>query len=255
MKHQDRYAGRLKIIHNPNSLGMEAASNIGIASCDSTYIVVLDDDDTWHNDMLQNVSDHFLKLSHIDSLAGVMTQVTYIHEKVVNDKIIETGRGYPHRGRTGISIKEICYFTATHSFFFKRSAYDAIGKFREDLEVLGDFEFNLRFIRKFDIVLLPKALAFYHIRPKVGPVLDAHRNSVNGDRYLWALNQNRIIHNMVREDLDNGRFGMGCLVSLTMQLEHLNTNTTLLGKIYNVINRSRILTFFLGKLGIISNTD
>ena len=35
------------VIHNETSVGMEAATNIGVRSCDSGYIISHDDDDTW----------------------------------------------------------------------------------------------------------------------------------------------------------------------------------------------------------------
>ena len=42
------------VIHNEASVGMEAASNIGIASCNSDYIVIHDDDDSWEPGFLTN---------------------------------------------------------------------------------------------------------------------------------------------------------------------------------------------------------
>ena len=41
-------------IHNEISVGMEAATNIGITSCDSDYIIIHDDDDSWEPGFLSN---------------------------------------------------------------------------------------------------------------------------------------------------------------------------------------------------------
>jgi glycosyltransferase involved in cell wall biosynthesis len=51
-RYQGLYAGRLRVIHNPESLGMEAASNVGVRNSQSEFIVIHDDDDTWHPDFL-----------------------------------------------------------------------------------------------------------------------------------------------------------------------------------------------------------
>ncbi|MGR9051111.1 MAG: glycosyltransferase family 2 protein [Gammaproteobacteria bacterium] len=47
-EYESQFRGRSKVIHNPNSLGMEAASNVGIKNSDSRYLVIHDDDDSWH---------------------------------------------------------------------------------------------------------------------------------------------------------------------------------------------------------------
>ncbi len=50
------------------------------------------------------------------------------------------------------------------SFVFSREAYNHIGSFREDLPVLGDWEFNLRFVASYEVGVIPKLLANYHHR-------------------------------------------------------------------------------------------
>src|SRR5438445_225062 len=40
-------AGRIRVVHHQRSLGMEAASNAGIAASESELLVTHDDDDSW----------------------------------------------------------------------------------------------------------------------------------------------------------------------------------------------------------------
>jgi hypothetical protein len=47
---------------------------------------------------------------------------------------------------------------------YKRELLDEIGLYREDLPVLGDWEFNLRFALRFKIHVIPESLAYYHKR-------------------------------------------------------------------------------------------
>ncbi|MCK7514858.1 MAG: hypothetical protein MZV70_69885 [Desulfobacterales bacterium] len=50
------------------------------------------------------------------------------------------------------------------SFVYRKQAHDLIGYYNENLPVLGDWEFNLRFLQKFDIDVIPETLANYHLR-------------------------------------------------------------------------------------------
>ena len=67
------------VIHNETSAGMEAATNIGIAACDSDYIVIHDDDDSWEPGFLPAC----LRFLHEkDSYKGVISLTTTVQEKV-----------------------------------------------------------------------------------------------------------------------------------------------------------------------------
>src|SRR5688572_27059131 len=46
-QYQEKYAGRLQLIHRESSTGMEAASNAAIKASQSDYVVIHDDDDSW----------------------------------------------------------------------------------------------------------------------------------------------------------------------------------------------------------------
>ena len=44
------YRGRVRLIHKPQSLGMQNASNVAITATESEFIVIHDDDDSWASD-------------------------------------------------------------------------------------------------------------------------------------------------------------------------------------------------------------
>lgn len=44
---------RVRIIHHPESKGMEAASNAGISALDTDYAIIHDDDDSWAPEFLK----------------------------------------------------------------------------------------------------------------------------------------------------------------------------------------------------------
>ena len=53
-EHAHRLADRVTVVHNPASVGMEAASNIGIRHANTHYLLIHDDDDTLEPEFLEN---------------------------------------------------------------------------------------------------------------------------------------------------------------------------------------------------------
>src|SRR5437867_3800228 len=76
-RYADAFRGRLLVVHNPNSVGMEAASNIGIRATESRYVVLHDDDDTWNPQFLQTTVD-FLDRDSVHH--GVITRARVVYE-------------------------------------------------------------------------------------------------------------------------------------------------------------------------------
>ena len=63
------------------------------------------------------------------------------------------------------------------SFVFSRHAFEQVGKFKEELEVLGDWDFNIRFLEKFNIGFINEALSNYHHRDIATD--NVYSNSIN----------------------------------------------------------------------------
>lgn len=206
-----RYAGRLKVLHNPQSLGMEAASNKGIAASESTYITIHDDDDSWHPDFLK-VSVGALEETSFPTVKGVTTHTVQIFERIDKDYVTETSRREFDPGLTAISLPEI---TETNkfmpiSFVFLREALDEIGAFDESLPVIGDWEFNIRFLSRFDIRVINKNLANYHVR--VDDRGD-YANTVTAERDMHEMYRALIVNKYIREDIRFGKVSLGELMA------------------------------------------
>ena len=65
------------------------------------------------------------------------------------------------------------------SFLYKREIYDKVGGYNESLPVLGDWDFNIRFLRVADIGVIPELLARYHHRDTITDANNAYGNTVN----------------------------------------------------------------------------
>ena len=193
-----KYDGRLKIIHNERSLGMEAASNIGIAQSDSDYILIHDDDDSLHTCFLEKT------MAYIDnppypSIHGVATLAVRV-EEIVQGNVVSKVSEKPFRTLSGcLSAAQIADANQIPpiSFVFRREAYKAVGPFDESLPVMGDWEFLLRFIAKFDIGVISEALANYHLRTGDAGTMT---NSIGDRSNNFALYEGVIRNRMFRHE-------------------------------------------------------
>lgn len=201
---------KITICHNPQSLGMEAASNAGIQNSDGQWIVIHDDDDSWHPDFLKETST-FLRQNR-GLYSGVITGTMYITEEIIGDTVIEHGRVPYQDWVKSVHLAEMATgnFFAPIAFMFERSVYNKVNGYDPKLPVLGDWDFNLRFLLEADIGVITKQLAYYHHRPATAA--GAYSNSVVGgiDKHLTY---NAIVRNKyIRESADNPK--MAALASL-----------------------------------------
>lgn len=216
-QHADRYRNRVQVVHNEISLGMEAASNVGIKASDSRYVVILDDDDSWDPRFLEVMTAH-LEGNTWPHLGGCFCHTKIIYEEIRGDSIVETGRGDFNSWISYLDFFQLLpanRFTPV-CFVFERAALDQVGLFDESLPVCGDWEFNLRFLSHYDIDTIPMELAFWHQRPTVK---DVNGNSITAGADIHALYRARIINRWVRDGLKQKATGMADLFAAAISFE------------------------------------
>ena len=175
---------------------MEAASNIGIKNSQSDYIIIHDDDDSWDPRFLEETVDFLQENDRI--FEGVVTQCFYVSETIAGDQVVEC-RSYPYNDWVdSIHLAEMTVgnIFAPIAFLFSRKVYDQIGGYDETLPVLGDWDFNLRFLLEADIGFLPKRLARYHHRDqavKAGNYSNSLTGGVNLHASYNALVRNKFV--------------------------------------------------------------
>jgi glycosyltransferase involved in cell wall biosynthesis len=211
-RHARHLDSRLTVVHNPTSVGMEAASNIGVTRATTDYILLHDDDDTVEPGFLE-ATIGFLESPDGAAYKGVASKVTKVVERVVDGRIVVTRR---ERYRPEIESIELSAMAHRNllcpiSFVYRRAVHDSLGFYDESLPVLGDWEFYLRFLAKHDVHLLPAALANYHVRP-VAPC-DAYGNSVAAAARQVPRHRAAIKNRLLRIDLERGAFGLGALLN------------------------------------------
>jgi cellulose synthase/poly-beta-1,6-N-acetylglucosamine synthase-like glycosyltransferase len=198
------------VIHHAESIGMEAASNAGLAASASEFVAIHDDDDTW--------DPHFIPetISYLDRhplKGGVVVKTMKVVERIDskgNIRFLSRKPFNPEMHSVHLSEMAECNLFPPISFVYRRSVIDAIGNYDSTLPVLGDWEFNLRFLSRFDIGVHPGTLANYHFRPADR---GAAGNTVAAGLDLHVEWDAAIRNRMLRNDLDAGIVGLGHLVA------------------------------------------
>ena len=204
--------GRVKVIHNTESKGMEAATNKAITSVDSKYIAIHDDDDSWHPEFLERT----IKLLDESDEQGVVVKTNKITEEITGGnsvKILKVEPWMPDLKVINLYRQCIDNQMTPITFLYKRGVYDELAGYDESLPVLGDWDFGIRFMQKYDVEFLDPgfALANYHHRKFVAGS-DANNSFGSGDdkhRYY----SNKLMNRYLREDLAAGRVGVGYIMS------------------------------------------
>lgn len=198
--------GKYLLLHNHRSNGMESASNQAIHSSESDYIVVHDDDDSWHTTFLEKCVEYLENSS--DECAGVVTYYNSIFERIENNDIIVEKELARNTQMNSILISRIAAgnIFPPICFVFKKMMYDEIGGFNERLPVLGDWEFNLRLIERYDIDVIPEPLAYHHQR------VHGEENYLNSTVYGEDLHKRynvKIRNDLLRKEIREGKIGIG----------------------------------------------
>lgn len=229
----DSYAGRLKVIHNEQSKGMEAASNIGIQSSDSKYVVIHDDDDSWEANFIGHCLVE-LEGCPFPSVKGVVTHITQIFEKIEGNTITEVRRQKFDPNLTAISIPQITEINKflPIAFMFEREVFDEIGYFDESLPVIGDWEFNIRYFMKYDAIIIKEDLANYYVRTESA---SNYYNTVSAGKNEHLFHRALIVNKHIRKDLENGNLTKGLLFAYGDYFHRIGGNLSRIGIILDRI--------------------
>lgn len=206
------YAGRVRVLHNPRSTGMEAASNRGVRESESDYVAIHDDDDTWHPEFLETMVG-VLDAREGSVVRGAVCHSVLVEERIEGGGVEEVRRRSFNAGLAGISLPRLARdnLFPPISFVFDRAAAAAVGPFDESLPVLGDWEFNLRFCAEYEIEVVRRELAFWHHR--LGGVDPSYANSVNSRLAEMQRARDAIVNARTRAALRAGASSLGGLVA------------------------------------------
>ncbi len=216
--------GRIRVAHNPNSLGMEGASKVGIDAIQSDLLIVHDDDDTWAPEFLSVAIDELLRVrTGFPGVQGVTTYSLRVLETVrgnlVETETVEPFNDWVPPGLLSLDRMLAGNFIPPISFLFSRRAYEELGSVYEIIPYLGDWGFLIRFLCRYDVYLVPQFLAFYHwrIRSSSG----GFSNSVTSELDRHRFYKQYLLNAWLREDFASGKAGVGTYANLRVQIQTL----------------------------------
>jgi hypothetical protein len=219
----DEFRSRVTVTNLQSSVGMEAASNVGVSKLDCDLLVVHDDDDTWDRDFLKSTVA-FLD-GNPDHL-GVVTLSTAIVEEIRGQNVFEIQRYSYNPDLHTLDIPMM--LSQNHfppiSFVFRKMAWEKVGGFDESLPVLGDWDFNVKVLLLGEVGVIREAHANYHFRTNPsGPTA----NSVTSGKNLHGITRSKIINMNIRsgpltkDQLGQMTFNSALHLSLVNQINEL----------------------------------
>jgi len=217
------------LIHNGVSNGMEAAANVGVRNSSSEYVVIHDDDDTWESEFLNNTVD-YLESKDGEIYGGVVTHAYKVEEVLEGDNCTFKRKSIFKvfdKLLMEIYLSDIAKSNLfpNNSFLYRRNIFEKIGGYNEALPVLGDWDFNLKFLLNADIAVIPKPLANFHCRIQNNITEEYANTVVQG---IDKHNQyDAILRNyLLRDDINNNKFGIGYLVNMERDNRTIITTIT-----------------------------
>lgn len=217
---REALAGRVEILHQTEHLGPGGALNAGIAALSSEYCVVHDDDDSWHPEFLE-MATAFLDSPPLSSFRGVITHSAIIHETIEAETVRFVRQVAFNETMRNVTLYDMAAQNnfSPISFLYRRDVHDEIGMYRRDLPCKEDWDFNLRFLLRYDIGLIPRVLAFYHQR--VDLTAGAYANTVVGALDKHDFYEHALRNAWLRDDLRGGRNGLGFLSNFARAMTDL----------------------------------
>jgi glycosyltransferase involved in cell wall biosynthesis len=151
----------------PNRSG---ALNRALAQVTTPWLAFLDDDDTWRPDFLERMATAIAPRAADSHYGGVCCRTQALYERESRGQFTELGRELFNPWLVKVTLSGLVrqnLFT-NNAVLWHRRVFDEIGGYREDLDVLEDWEFNVRAAARFEFLVVPEVLAHYHRRLQTG---------------------------------------------------------------------------------------
>jgi glycosyltransferase involved in cell wall biosynthesis len=151
-----RACKQLRLIKHSGNRGAAAARNTGIAAANGRWVAFLDCDDTWKQDKLARQVEALERAG-----AGVMACATgyYLHKN--DHRLTFSLNMRPEKFRMEISFG--CTISPGSTLLVNRDVFRDVGTFDESFRRLEDWDWLLRFAKRFDMVFVPTPLADIYV--------------------------------------------------------------------------------------------
>lgn len=198
---------KIKLFHRSEPSGApDTIFNESIDRVDSEYLAIHDDDDSWHKDFLLKTTE---SLNNNVDIAGVVVRTNKITEKTTPDsvKVVKTEAWMPELQAISLYRQFIDNQLTPIAFLFRRDAYEKVGKFDSLLPVVGDWEFGIRLLQKYEVAFFDPGFALANYHHRVG----MKDNSFSKHDHRTYVTQ--VANKYLRQDLKKGTLGIGYIIS------------------------------------------
>ncbi|MFJ4253045.1 glycosyltransferase family 2 protein [Microbacterium sp. NPDC090003] len=201
---------RMRIIDHEESRGRWVSANAGVLAATGEFLVLHDDDDSWHRDFLARAVEYLD--AHADR-QGVVSRIEIVWEHEENGRFVVDEREEFQAQLTAPLLTDTLLFNryVPIGFLYRRSLHAEIGLYDEKLPVVGDWDFNLKVLSRGPLEYLgDEPLAYWHQRR--GATGDS-ANSVAGARSDHAKYDASIRDEALRSWVEDN--GSGLVLYLT----------------------------------------
>ncbi len=149
------YIGKGLTYIRTSNFGVSHARNTGILNSRGSYIAFLDSDDCWEPEKLRYVYDYINKYPETDLFHS---EETWIRD----GKVLKQKEKYTrHSGWIYTQCLPLCCIGMS-TLVVKKSFFNKIGLFDEEMPVCEDYDFFLRATLANEVILIPIALTVKH---------------------------------------------------------------------------------------------
>lgn len=163
-----------RVIYHRNecNMGPSAARNAGVELARGEYIAFQDSDDEFFPTKLQ-IQMLALRNGDGEKVAMVYHELCRYEGKSFQMRL--PARSIPYRNKTGELFPFLLLnpLISTQTMMIEKKAFKRLGGFRTDLKSLEDYEFSIRFAKKYKIKFIPETLVkLYDSNVSVGKRLE-----------------------------------------------------------------------------------
>ena len=155
---------RVRVIDHPESRGRWVSANAGVLAATGEYLVLHDDDDSWHRDFLAKAVEY---LDAHPERQGVVSRIEIVWEREEQGRFVVEEREEFQSQLTAPLLTDTLLFNrfGPIGFLYRRSLHAEIGLYDEKLPVVGDWDFNLKVLSRGALEYLgDQPLAYWHQR-------------------------------------------------------------------------------------------
>ncbi|GGD35195.1 hypothetical protein GCM10010915_14590 [Microbacterium faecale] len=163
----EEHRDKVRVLHRQTSHGRWASANAGVSLTSAPYLVLHDDDDSWHPEFLERATAYLDREGNFQR-GGVVSRIEIVWERVDGGDYVELGRELFQPDLTAPTLGDTMLFNrfVPIGFVYRRAMHDELGMYDERLPVVGDWDFTMKVLARGPLEYLDdRPFAYWHQRP------------------------------------------------------------------------------------------